>query len=172
VLVGEERLLTSSAVASILRTPKTLREEKEAREWAVEVLSIFGDRLLPRITHPAGSLSYANRRRLEIARALAGRPLLLLLDEPTAGMNPAETLELVDQVAQLPSLGVGVVVIEHKLHVVTRICSRVIALNFGHTIADGAPDAVTHDPGVLQAYMGDATGRAPVGLSTAFMARR
>jgi ABC-type branched-subunit amino acid transport system ATPase component len=154
VLLGQERLLRAGTMASVLRTPDMMVEERHAREWALEVLGIFGNRLLPRIGHPASSLSYANRRRLEIARALAGRPYLLLLDEPTAGMNPAETLELMDQMRQLPRLGVSLIVIEHKLHVVTAMCPHVIVLNFGQKIAEGQPETISRDPAVLEAYLG------------------
>jgi len=157
LLVGQHALLDAGLAASVLRTPGMRAEEKEAREWAMEVLGIFGNRLLPRVDHPAISLSYANRRRLEIARALAGRPRLLLLDEPTAGMNPAETLEIMDQLSGLPDVGVTTIIIEHKLQVVTAICNRVIALDHGMKIAEGSPDEVRNDAAVLEAYL----GRAP-----------
>lgn len=156
VLVGQHTALKSGLVASVLRTPQMASEEREAREWGLEVLGIFGNRLLPRAHHPAASLSYANRRRLEIARALASRPKLLLLDEPTAGMNPAETAEISDQLTGLPDVGVTVIVIEHKLHVVTTICNRVIALDHGMKIAEGTSDDVRNDRRVLQAYLGQA----------------
>ena len=94
---------------------------KGAREWALEIFSIFGNRLTPRVEQMVAGLSYANRRRIEIARALASRPRILLLDEPTAGMNPAETLELAEQIKSLNDLGLTVLLIEHKLDVVTRL---------------------------------------------------
>src|SRR5438067_1530761 len=103
------------------------------------ILSMFGNRLVPRADPVVSSLSYANRRRVEIARALASRPKLLLLDEPTAGMNPAETLELADQIKSLNRLGLSIVLIEHKLDVVVNLANRVIVLDHGEKIAEGSP---------------------------------
>ena len=100
-------------------------EERRAVESALEVLGLFGNRLIPRLDHPVYGLSYANRRRTEISRAIMTRPKLLLLDEPAAGMNPAETLELMDLVKALRGLGITVILIEHKLDVVMDISDRV-----------------------------------------------
>src|SRR6202012_3042970 len=111
--------------AAILRPPSTRREEADARAWATQILALFGNRLLPRSTQTVSHLSYANRRRVEIARALASRPKILLLDEPTAGMNPAETLELEEQIKSLNDLGLTVLLIEHKLDVVTTLADTV-----------------------------------------------
>ncbi len=154
LLVAQHAHLRASAASSIVRTPGVIAEERASVEWAKQVLAIFGNRLLPRANHIASSLSYANRRRLEIARALALRPRLLLLDEPTAGMNPAETLELMEQIRGLRDLGVTVILIEHKLQVVMNISERVAVLDYGRKIAEGAPEAVRHDENVIQAYLG------------------
>lgn len=151
LLVSQHSRLKSSIASSILRTRGVVREERMAVEWAREVLSIFGSRLLPRADHIAGSLSYANRRRLEIARALALRPKLLLLDEPTAGMNPAETLELMDQIRGLRDLGLTVMLIEHKLQVVMNVSERVVVLDYGKKIAEGSPEDVRKDENVITA---------------------
>ncbi len=141
---------------SILRLPRARREERQALARAHEVLSVFGQRLAGyRWDQPAYSLSYANRRRLEIARALATDPRLLLLDEPAAGMNPAETHEITELISLLrDELGVAICVIEHDMHVVSGCSDRVIALDHGVKIAEGDFDHVANDPAVVEAYMG------------------
>ncbi len=146
----------ATPVESVLRLPWAVREERRARLLAEEVLTFFGQRLAGyRWDQPAYSLSYANRRRLEIARALATRPRLLLLDEPAAGMNPAETHEITELIGRLrDELGVAVCVIEHDMHVVAGCSDRVIALDHGVKIAEGSFDEVANNPGVVEAYMG------------------
>ena len=146
----------ATPVESVLRMPWAVREERRVRSLAEEVLTFFGQRLAGyRWDQPAYSLSYANRRRLEIARALATRPRLLLLDEPAAGMNPAETHEITELIGRLrDELGVAVCVIEHDMHVVAGCSDRVIALDHGVKIAEGSFDEVANDPAVVEAYMG------------------
>jgi branched-chain amino acid transport system permease protein len=154
VMVGMHARLATGALGAVMRLPPTRREEAAAREHALAILSIFGNRLLPRLDHPASSLSYANRRRTEIARALASRPRLLLLDEPAAGMNPAETLELVDQIRSLARLGLAILLIEHKLDVVADLADNVVVLDHGEKIAEGPAAAMRRDPEVIRAYLG------------------
>ena len=141
---------------SILRLPRARREEREVRALAEDILSFFGQRLAGyRWDQPAYSLSYANRRRLEIARALATRPKLLLLDEPAAGMNPVETHEVTELIGRLrDERGVAILVIEHDMHVVAGVSDRVIALDHGVKIAEGGFDAVAGHPAVVEAYLG------------------
>jgi branched-chain amino acid transport system permease protein len=157
VLVGMHARTRTNAIGAVIRPPSTRAEEAAAREWALEVLRIFGNRLLPRVNHLASTLSYANRRRLEIARAIASRPALLLLDEPTAGMNPAETLELADQIRSLRDLGLTVLIIEHKLNVVNTISDKVAALDYGEKIAEGTAEEVHRNEDVIRAYLGRAS---------------
>jgi branched-chain amino acid transport system ATP-binding protein len=141
---------------SILRLPRARREEREVRALAEDVLSFFGQRLAGyRWDQPAYSLSYANRRRLEIARALAVRPRLLLLDEPAAGMNPTETHEVTELIGRLrDERNVAILVIEHDMHVVAGCSDRVVALDHGVKIAEGGFDQVASHPAVVEAYMG------------------
>jgi branched-chain amino acid transport system permease protein len=146
--------LATGVVEALLRLPRTQREEHRARERAMEILAVFGNRLVPRADHVVSSLSYANRRRVEIARALASQPKLLLLDEPTAGMNPAETLELADQIKSLNRLGLSIVLIEHKLDVVVNLANQVVVLDHGEKIAEGSPAEVRRNDEVIRAYLG------------------
>lgn len=127
-----------------------------AEERAEEVLALFGDRLLPRRNDLTYSLSYANRRRVELARVLAARPQILLLDEPTAGMNPTETAELTGILADAESSqkDLTVIVIEHKMDVVRSLAGRVVVMDAGQVIADGDPDEVLALDHVVQAYLG------------------
>lgn len=141
---------------SALRTRKARREEARIAEVAESKLAFFGDRLMGyRFDEPAYSLSYANRRRLEIARATALNPRLLLLDEPAAGMNPAETREITQLIGRLrEEAGYTILVIEHDMHVVEGISDRVIALDHGVQIAEGTFDEVATSPDVIEAYLG------------------
>jgi ABC-type branched-subunit amino acid transport system ATPase component len=132
------------------------REEQEIQRLAEERLSFFGQRLIGyRLDQPAYSLSYANRRRLEIARATATKPRLLLLDEPAAGMNPVETHEITELIGELREKGgYTILVIEHDMHVVEGISDRVVALDHGVKISEGTFEHVATDPRVVEAYLG------------------
>ena len=143
-------------VRSMLRTPGMRREEREIAALAQERLSFFGARLMGyRWDQPAYSLSYANRRRLEIARATATNPRVLLLDEPAAGMNPSETHEITELIAKLRTDGgYTILVIEHDMHVVEGISDRVVALDHGVKIAEGSFDTVASNEKVIEAYLG------------------
>ena len=146
----------STVVEAIFRLPRARREEREIAALADEKLAFFGQRLSGyRHQQQAYNLSYANRRRLEIARAMATNPRLLLLDEPAAGMNPAETHELTELIGRLRDEGgYTVFVIEHDMHVVEGISDRVIALDHGVKIAEGSFDAVATNERVIEAYLG------------------
>ena len=156
VMVGGYGRTRTRPWQAVLRTRSARAEESEEQRLAEELLSFFGKRLAGfRLEQPAYSLSYANRRRLEIARAMATRPRVLLLDEPAAGMNPHETHEITELTARLrDEAGFTVVMIEHDMHVVEGVSDRVVALDHGTVIAEGSFEHVATHPAVIEAYLG------------------
>ena len=155
-MVGQHSRSKAGVFGAIFRPPAVRREEEAIRERAKECLAFFGSRLAGyRQEQPAFALSYANRRRLEMARALATDPAMMLLDEPTAGMNPRETLELRDHIVRMrDQLGLTVLVIEHDMRVVKGVSDRVIACDYGRKIAEGTYEQVANDEQVVEAYLG------------------
>ncbi len=154
VLVGYHTKTRSGITSALLRPRWVVEEEKAARERVMEVLELFQERLLPRINQQVENLSYANQRRVEIARAIVAKPKLLLLDEPTAGMNPKETQGIVDLIYLLRDMGYTIFVIEHKMRLVMTVSDRIIVLDHGVKIAEGPPELIANDPTVAEAYMG------------------
>lgn len=156
VMVAQHSRTHAGVFSAIFRPPSFVAEEKLVRQKAEEILSFFGNRLVGyRFDQPAHMLSYANRRRLEIARAMGTEAKLLLLDEPTAGMNPTETRELTDLIRKLrDEKGFTILFIEHDMRVVRGVSDRVVVLDYGQKIAEGTYDEIAHNERVLAAYLG------------------
>jgi ABC-type branched-chain amino acid transport systems, ATPase component len=157
--------LLGELFVAIVGTPGSRRERQQIDARVKAEIHRFEARLGPRRDDPAYSLSYANRRRAEIARALALQPKLLVLDEPTAGMNQSETAEVLEQLLELKAEGQAILLVEHKLDLVMKVSDRIIVMDGGRIIAEGPPEVVRRDPAVVEAYLG--RRRGPVEKETA-----
>ena len=153
VKVGMHNEMKCSFISSLLRLPPYFKAEKKADERAMELLDFMG---LKDVAHvKAGSLPYGVQRRLEIVRALATNPAILLLDEPAAGMNPSETAELTEQIRRIrDTFGIAIFLIEHDMNLVMNVCEGIAVVNYGRIIAKGTPEQIKNDPAVIEAYLG------------------
>lgn len=152
LIIAQHTRSHASLLEAIVFGPRYRREERIMQERALTLLKRFG---LDGAAHSAaGNLPYGDQRRLEITRALATTPRLLLLDEPTAGMNPAETRALGEQILKLREDGISILVIEHDMSLIHQVCDEIYVLNFGQIIAHGTPDAIRTNPDVIEAYLG------------------
>ena len=159
VLIGMHNGMEYKMGTSVLRLPAYWKQEKEAKQQALSLLSIFDMQDLAEVH--AGNLPYGAQRRLEIVRALATKPKILLLDEPAAGMNPSETAELMENIRRIRDrFGIAVILIEHDMNLVMNICEGIAVLNYGRIIAKGTPEEIRKNPVVIEAYLGKKGGAA------------
>lgn len=156
ILIGMYNNQTAGYFTALFNRKKQIAEVKQFKERTIELLNVFNPELIDKLFDPVGNLPQIDRRRVEICRAMAGEPIIILLDEPSAGMTPDETTELMDDIKKVRSTmqNVSIMIVEHNMSVISSVSERVIAINFGKEIARGTYEEVSNNPEVREAYLG------------------
>ncbi|MCW8983562.1 MAG: ATP-binding cassette domain-containing protein, partial [Gammaproteobacteria bacterium] len=164
VLVGCHLRIKENLISTALRLPMAIREEAKAKQWAIDALNFCG--LGEYISSPSDALSYGVLKRMEIARALAMKPSIIMMDEPAAGLNDTETAEMLSLIRRISESGITVLLVEHNMNLVMQVSDRVLVLDYGSRLAEGSTEEIQNNPQVIAAYLGTDTNDGVIGTKT------